>query len=73
MPFDQSASNWPANLFSAANLSIAKSRGAPVKKSRSFLLSLTPVELSATRLVKLSKDLPHDWRAQRQVLGFSAA
>ena len=32
-----------------------------------------PVELSATRLVQLSKNLPHDWHAQRQVLGFAAA
>ncbi len=32
-----------------------------------------PVELSATRLVKISKDLPHDWQAQREMLGFAAA
>ena len=40
---------------------------------RAILMGQQPIELSATRLVKLSKDLPHDWRAQRQVLGFSAA
>ncbi len=40
---------------------------------RAVLLGQQPVELSATRLVKISKDLPHDWHAQRQVLGFSAA
>ena len=32
-----------------------------------------PVELTSTRLVKLCKDLPHDWRTQRQFLGFSLA
>jgi hypothetical protein len=40
---------------------------------RAILVGQQPVELSATRLVVLSKDLPHDWHLQRQVLGFSAA
>ena len=40
---------------------------------RAVLLGQQPVELSPTRLVKISKDLPHDWHAQRQVLGFSTA
>ena len=40
---------------------------------RAILAGQQPVELSATRLVQLSKGLPHDWQAQRQVLGFSAA
>ncbi len=40
---------------------------------RAILAGQHPVELSATRLVKLSKDLPHDWHQQRRVLGFSAA
>ena len=40
---------------------------------RAFVTGQQPIELSATRLVVLSKDLPHDWHAQRQVLGFSAA
>ena len=41
---------------------------------RAILVGQQPVELSATRaLVRLSKDLPHDWQAQRQVLGFFAA
>jgi site-specific DNA recombinase len=40
---------------------------------RAILVGKHPVELSATRLVVLSKDLPHDWHAQRQVLGFSGA
>ena len=38
---------------------------------RAILLGQQPVELSPTRLVKISKDLPHDWCAQLQVLGFS--
>ena len=38
---------------------------------RFVFMGQQPVELSATRLVKLSKDLPHDWHAQRQVLGLS--
>ena len=40
---------------------------------RAILVGRQPVELSATRLVELSKDMPHDWRAQRQVLGICAA
>ena len=39
---------------------------------RAILAGQQPVELSATRLIELSKDLPHDWRAQRQVLGLAA-
>ncbi|CCB66439.1 recombinase family protein [Hyphomicrobium sp. MC1] len=30
-----------------------------------------PVELTPTRLLKLGKDLPHDWSAQRTHLGFA--
>ena len=40
---------------------------------RAILDGRQPVELSSTRLVKLSKDLPHDWQAQRQFLGFTLA
>ena len=40
---------------------------------RAVLMGHQPVELSATRLVKVSKDLPHDWQAQREILGFAAA
>ena len=39
---------------------------------RAILVGQQPVELSATRLVHLSKDLPHDWHAQSQVLGLAA-
>jgi hypothetical protein len=31
-----------------------------------------PIELTPTRLLRLSKDLPHDWSEQRHVLGFAA-
>jgi site-specific DNA recombinase len=30
-----------------------------------------PVELTPTRLLRLSKDVPHDWTAQRKHLGFA--
>ena len=40
---------------------------------RAILDGRQPVELSSTRLVKLSKDLPHDWQDQRQFLGISLA
>jgi site-specific DNA recombinase len=30
-----------------------------------------PIELTPTRLLRLSKDLPHDWSEQRQFLGFA--
>ena len=33
-----------------------------------ILMGQPPVELSATRLVHLSKDLPHEWHAQRRVV-----
>lgn len=38
---------------------------------RAILVGQHPVELSPTRLIELSKNLPHDWREQRQFLGFS--
>ncbi len=31
-----------------------------------------PIELTPTQLLRLSKDLPHDWSEQRHVLGFAA-
>ena len=40
---------------------------------RAILDGRQPVELSSTRLGKLSKELPHDWQAQRQFLGISLA
>ena len=30
-----------------------------------------PIELTPTRLLRLSKDLPHDWIEQGQFLGFA--
>jgi site-specific DNA recombinase len=31
-----------------------------------------PIELTPTRLLRLSKNLPHDWSEQRRFLGFAA-
>jgi site-specific DNA recombinase len=31
-----------------------------------------PIELTPTRLLRLSKNLPHDWKKQRRFLGFAA-
>ena len=31
-----------------------------------------PIELTPTRLLRLSKNLPHDWKEQRCFLGFAA-
>jgi site-specific DNA recombinase len=31
-----------------------------------------PIELTPTRLLRLSKNLPHDWSEQRRLLGFAA-
>ena len=39
---------------------------------RDILAGHQPVDLSPTRLAELCRDLPHDWHAQRQVLGFSS-
>jgi DNA invertase Pin-like site-specific DNA recombinase len=38
---------------------------------RAILGGQHPVELTPTRLIELSKNLPHDWRQQTRVLGFS--
>ena len=40
---------------------------------RSILAGQQPVELTPTRLVALSRNLPHDWREQRRLLGFAPA
>ena len=37
---------------------------------RALLEGRQPIELTPTRLLRLSKDLPHDWREQRRFLGF---
>ena len=37
---------------------------------RSILEGRQPLELSPTRLLRLSKDLPHEWSDQRRFLGF---
>jgi site-specific DNA recombinase len=31
-----------------------------------------PIGLTPTRLLRLSKNLPHDWKEQRRFLGFAA-
>ena len=37
---------------------------------RAFLAGRHPIALTPTRLLRLSKDLPHDWQEQRHFLGF---
>jgi site-specific DNA recombinase len=39
---------------------------------RALLEGRQPIELTPTRLLRLSKHLPHDWSEQRHVLGFAA-
>jgi site-specific DNA recombinase len=39
---------------------------------RALLEGRQPIELTPTALLRLSKDLPHDWSEQRHVLGFPA-
>ncbi len=39
---------------------------------RALLEGRQPIELTPRRLLRLSKDLPHDWSEQRHVLGFAA-
>ena len=39
---------------------------------RALMEGRQPIELTPTRLLHLSKDLPHDWREQRLFLGFAA-
>jgi site-specific DNA recombinase len=38
---------------------------------RALLEGRQPIDLTPTRLLRLSKDLPHDWSEQRHFLGFS--
>jgi DNA invertase Pin-like site-specific DNA recombinase len=38
---------------------------------RAILDGQQPVELTPTRLVSLSRNLPHDWQEQRRLLGFA--
>jgi len=40
---------------------------------RAILAGQQPVELTPTRLVMLSRNLPHDWQEQRWLLGFAPA
>ena len=40
---------------------------------RAILFGQQPVELTPTRLVMLSRNLPHDWQEQRRLLGFAPA
>jgi site-specific DNA recombinase len=37
---------------------------------RAILVGQQPMELTPTRLVALSRTLPHDWQEQRRLLGF---
>jgi hypothetical protein len=38
---------------------------------RALLEGRQPIELTPTRLLRLSKNLPHDWKEQRRFLGFA--
>jgi len=40
---------------------------------RTIVAGNRPIELTPTRLVALSRNLPHDWQEQRRLLGFSPA
>jgi hypothetical protein len=40
---------------------------------RAILAGQQPVELTPTRLVMLSRNLPHNWQEQRRLLGFAPA
>ena len=60
---DAHVSNEPFDRDAAFNLQAFANRAFGVFQNE---------EESRTRLVHLSKDLPHDWHAQRQVLGLAA-
>jgi hypothetical protein len=40
---------------------------------RAILVGQQPIELTPTRLVALSRNLPHDWQEQLRLLGLSPA
>jgi site-specific DNA recombinase len=39
---------------------------------RGFVEGRQPIALTPTRLLQLSRNLPHDWKEQRRFLGFAA-
>jgi hypothetical protein len=39
---------------------------------RTLICSIIGLRLTPTRLLRLSKNLPHDWKEQRRFLGFAA-
>jgi hypothetical protein len=43
----------------------------PMLRPKHVLQGRHPIELTATRLLRLSKDLPHDWQGQHRFLGFA--
>jgi hypothetical protein len=57
----------PANITSLIRLSHL----AP-EIVGALLAGRHPIELTPTRLLRLSKNLPHDWKEQRGFLGFAA-
>ena len=40
---------------------------------RAIVAGEQPIELTPTRLVALSRNVPHDWEEQSRLLGFSPA
>jgi site-specific DNA recombinase len=40
---------------------------------RAILVGQQTIELTPTRLIALSRNLPHDWQEQRRLLGFAPA
>jgi hypothetical protein len=61
----------PRNEQVPANLPHSTSQLAP-EIVGALLAGRHPIELTPTRLLRLSKNLPHDWKEQRRFLGFDA-
>ncbi len=51
---------------------IVDADGSRMTPTHALLEGRQPIELTPTRLLRLSKDLPHDWSEQRHVLDFAA-
>jgi hypothetical protein len=58
-------------LVCELDLKLVKAVDTHLRAVRALLEGRQPIELTPTRLLRVSKDLPHDWSEQRHFLGFA--
>ena len=62
----------PANGAKVAGHDFDHNPALQLYLARRDVENLHPIELTPTRLLRLSKNLPHDWKEQRRFLDFAA-